>query len=284
MAGCIVLYNPTDDVIENIASYINALAVLYVVDNSEAVDEDLVHRLQLLSPKIIYLPQNGNAGIATALNVGAGTAVAAGFAWLLTMDQDSRFNSDAFFDLWQAEALPLHDVGLIAASYTDSYDRWQKLYNGYFNEIHFAITSGNIINLKAWQQVNGFEDKLFIDEVDHDYCLKLRSHHYKVLITQQIFFSHAIGHIHKKGAGILQAERDIKLHIPLRYYYMARNVLYMCKKYIFTDFRFVALRFFYLIKGLIKIIMHYPDKGPYFKYFFAGVKDFMRSNYGQYKR
>jgi rhamnosyltransferase len=284
LAGCIVIYNPTISVIKNIESYIHALAVLYVIDNSVTINDDFATLLTAVSDKVIYLPQKDNIGIAAALNIGANAAIDAGYQWLLTMDQDSSFKGNDFFYLWKTQIKPLTNIGLVAASYTDKYDRWQKNYSDHFNEMHFAITSGNIINLIAWQQVNGFEEKLFIDEVDHDYCLKLNQKRYKILITKQLFLKHAIGHLHRKTLDGTHDEVEIKLHSPVRYYYMSRNVLYLCKKYIFTDFGFVIGRFYYLLKILIKIILRYPNKRVYLKFLFAGVKDFAGSNYYKYKK
>jgi rhamnosyltransferase len=283
LAGYLLLYHPTSAILDNVTTYLHVVNVLYVVDNSDKkFDTALINQLCLLSAKIVFLPQKSNLGYAAGQNIGAEMATVAGYKWLLQMDQDSYLTGDTFISLWQSEILDTNDVGLISASYTESYDRWQKKYNDNFNEIHFAISSGNIINLNIWKEVNGFEEKLFIDEIDHDYCLKLRRHHYKVLITKKILLQHTIGYVHKE-VDDLSKEKEISLHIPLRYYYMARNVLYVCKKYMFNDFKFVIRRFFYLIKMFCKIILIYPNKRAYLRYFFAGVKDFIGGNYYKYK-
>ena len=36
------------------------------------------------------------------------------------------------------------------------------------------MTSGNLLNLKIAEKIGDFEEKLFIDEVDHDYCYRIR--------------------------------------------------------------------------------------------------------------
>jgi rhamnosyltransferase len=283
LAGCVVLYNPDRSIIKNIESYLHFLDVLYIVDNSDNVDRDLVKDLCLLSPKVIYIPQDSNIGVASALNLSARVAIKGKYSWLLTMDQDSYFHRTDFFNKWTG--IVLNDkIGLIAASYTTEYDRWQKEYSAEFNEIHFVITSGNVINLKAWNGVGGFEDKLFIDEVDHDYCLKLRKNGYKILISREILMGHQIGEFYPGDLNDEPGNKKRTLHRPVRYYYMSRNVLYLCKKYFFTDFRFVLARFYYLIKSLTKIILMYPDKLTYLRFFFAGVRDFALSKYSKYDK
>jgi rhamnosyltransferase len=283
LAGCVVLYNPDRSIIKNVESYLNFLNVLYVVDNSDNIDKDLVNDLCLLNANVIYIPQNTNIGVASALNLSARLAIYEKYNWLLTMDQDSYFHRSDFFNKWPGVVMN-DKIGLIAASYTTEYDRWQKDYSAEFNEIHFAITSGNVINLKAWNEVRGFEDKLFIDEVDHDYCLKLRKNGYKVLISREIVMGHQIGEFYPGDLNGDTANKKRILHRPVRYYYMSRNVLYLCKKYFFTDFRFVLARFYYLIKNLAKIILMYPDKLIYLRFFFAGIKDFALSKYDKYDR
>ena len=283
LAGCVVLYNPDRSIIKNIASYLDFVNVLYVVDNSDNIDRDLINDLCLLSSTVIHLPQNKNIGIASALNLSARLAINEKYNWLLTMDQDSYFHGTEFFKI--RAGIGLNDkAGLIAASYTLEYDRWQKEYSAEFNEIHFAITSGNVINLKAWAAVGGFEDKLFIDEVDHDYCLKLRKNGYKIFISREIVMGHQIGELYPNDLNGRAASKKRTLHRPVRYYYMSRNVLYLCRKYFFTDFKFVLARFYYLMKSLTKIILMYPDKLIYLRFFFAGIKDFALSKYDKYDK
>ncbi len=284
LAGCIILYHPDDDVIKNISSYIDQIHVLYVVDNTETVSLQLKNKLSALSEKIIYLPQYKNIGIAAALNFAAGMACKNGYRSMLTMDQDSSFLGDEFFCLYKGLASDKKEnIGLLAASYTADYDRWQKPFNSNFNEIHYAVTSGNIVDLNAWIKVGRFEEKLFIDEVDHEYCLKLRKAGYKILISKSILMKHVIGEFYSMEEEDLIKKTELKIHHPSRYYYMSRNVLYLCKKYFFDDLRFVFKRIYYLVKVLGKIIILYPDKRNYLRPFFKGVTHFFQSKYNQFE-
>lgn len=281
LAGCVVLYNPDKDILKNINSYIQYVDVLFVIDNSDQISENIVADITSLSSKINYFRQKINIGIASALNLASSKAIQKNYDWMLTMDQDSYFLNCEFFESWEREICG-NKIGLFSASYTEKYDQWQRKFSENYNEIHYAITSGNIINLNAWAEVNSFEDKLFIDEVDHDFCLKLRVFNYKVLVSKKIYLQHTIGQINEYGADAEENKKIINLHDASRYYYIARNVLYVCKKYFFVDFKFALSRFFYLLKGLAKILFLYPDKVIYLKYFASGVKDFALSKFNRY--
>ncbi len=283
LAGCVILYNPITSVINNIKSYLPFLGALYVIDNSEKSDDTLIKEIELIDDKIIYVKQAENIGIASALNIGAGLAFNEKYKWFLTMDQDSYFIDASFLDNWYADIPESAPVGLVAASYTNEYDRWQKDFSVQKNEIHFAVTSGNIINLHAWKEIGGFEGELFIDEVDHDYCLKLRKNNYKILISKKVVMGHMIGEVYNKQTNNSGNKGKVLLHTPLRYYYISRNVLYLCKKYFFIDFGFVVARFYYLVKALLKIVLIYPSKKTYLAFFFKGIRDFALSKYGKYK-
>lgn len=86
IAGVVVLYNPDPIVIQNIQSYLPFLYVLYVIDNSESPNMNIVEQLRELGEKIKYIALGENRGVAYALNLGATLAIESGADWLLTMD------------------------------------------------------------------------------------------------------------------------------------------------------------------------------------------------------
>ena len=86
IAGVVVLYNPTEDVLDNIESYLCDIDRLYIIDNS--IES---HQNMFKDSKITYIPLMQNKGIAYALNEGAKHAIEDSFEYLLTLDQDSSF-------------------------------------------------------------------------------------------------------------------------------------------------------------------------------------------------
>src|SRR3954467_15747776 len=91
IGAVVILYNPGEEVVDNIQSYLPYVEKVYVIDNSEKQREELVSKILSL-PNVTYLSDGENKGIAVRLNHASIMAIAEGFEWLLTMDQDSYFD------------------------------------------------------------------------------------------------------------------------------------------------------------------------------------------------
>ena len=59
LAGVVILYNPDAKVLTNIQTYIDEIDILYVVDNSDVVNNNLVEALKKMD-KIRYIHFNEN--------------------------------------------------------------------------------------------------------------------------------------------------------------------------------------------------------------------------------
>ncbi|MBQ8741381.1 MAG: glycosyltransferase family 2 protein [Clostridia bacterium] len=230
LAAVVVLYNPSAKILENIKSYIDYVDVVYAVDNSSSDNSASLH-----SDKIVYLSNGKNKGIAYALNRGAQQAIADGYAWLLTMDQDSTFENDG------VEKLKEFIVGCKATDSKYQYDKIGLItpfHRTLFNEAEqlkeidspaVVMTSGNIISLDAYQKIGGFKDWMFIDAVDFDYCLNLRDHGYDIWRLPQVELKHNLGDVVFKT---FRGKRYYGLnHSPMRRYYIVRNRHYFCDMY-----------------------------------------------------
>ncbi|CEG11117.1 Glycosyl transferase family 2 (fragment) [groundwater metagenome] len=65
IAGVVVLYNSDETVIECIKSYIDEIEVLYLIDNSETKNDELLIKIKSFK-KIVYIDNKGNQGISMA--------------------------------------------------------------------------------------------------------------------------------------------------------------------------------------------------------------------------
>jgi rhamnosyltransferase len=223
LAGTVVLYNPSDSVFDTILSYIDQVVKLYVVDNSDCHNASLKQKLKQLN-NVIYVNNHGNKGIATALNVGAGLALKDGFDFLLTMDQDTSLLPNYIVELMKPFVHEMPDkIGIIAPRYT----KRLKVNDNALQEILFTMTSGNILNLTVYKEVGPFLDELFIDHVDHEYCLRLNRQGFRVIQVNDVEIIHRPGTL----TSIFKGRISFSSHSPQRLYYFCRNGFYVSRLY-----------------------------------------------------
>lgn len=218
LAGCVILYNSTFEVWNNIKTYIDALDKIYIIDNSEKHNERL--RAQICKcEKCRYIDLGKNKGIAYALNIAVKNANADNFQWLLTMDQDSRADFDTINQMKQyiyTEGKGDEKIICIQEDKLKRNNRKSRLQ--YLNE---TITSGSIIDISTCISLGGFRRELFIDEVDTEYCIRLIKKGYKIVRLNYLGFSHQMGN-QKLCNGI-----NTFNYPPVRYYYIIRNLNYV---------------------------------------------------------
>ncbi len=191
ISATVILYNPENDIVDNIRSYINYIDKLYIVDNSTIDNKDLVLLLKETFTNIEYINNNENLGVATALNIGCSKAIEDNFNWILTMDQDSSFYDFEKYLKCFENIKDKADISVISPNpfiktSGDNIDCIQT-------EKTITLTSGSLLNLTYFEKLGGFCEKLFIDEVDHDYCLRSIENNLKVLEFSNILLKHTIG-------------------------------------------------------------------------------------------
>ena len=89
----ITLYHTDNAVVANVLSYIDDVDALYIFDNSEKPCEEIISKLRAMGNKVDYISFGENRGLSYALNFAMEKARKAGYDFLLTMDQDSSFDS-----------------------------------------------------------------------------------------------------------------------------------------------------------------------------------------------
>jgi rhamnosyltransferase len=231
IGGAVILYQPDNAIIRNIHSYINQLNFLIVFDNSNVKNLNLQEEVKSISDKIIFIDNTSNYGIAKCLNKAAEIAIEQKVDWLLTMDQDSFFELDyctSYIKMLDDVCNLFPKLSILTLEHSDKI----TLSNAHpFEIVRSAITSGSIINLDYWQKLNGFEEKLFIDEVDTEYVFKNIVSSLEVVRCNNLFLNHQLGTTTQKGYFGLIAKSGRTIHSPLRVYFMVRNYLFIHKKY-----------------------------------------------------
>lgn len=277
VAAVVVLYNPPDHVFDEISSYIGQVSKVFVIDNSVQYNESLIQRLESLD-KIVYLNNGGNLGIAAALNTGARLAMAEGFDYLLTMDQDTSLSPSFVQQLMTGLQINgLQKVGIMAPRYNDSPSRKAEKYQ----KVLFTMTSGNLLNLKVFKEVGPFLGELFIDHVDHEFGLRLNTRGYWVLQENSLQITHRPGSIY--STKLFFKTISFSSHSPLRLYYFCRNGVYVSKLYWNKVPSFPMFFLKLLAKEATKLLLFEKNKLVRTRMLIRGLTDGIQNQMGPFK-
>jgi rhamnosyltransferase len=230
LAVAVILYHPPDNVLKNVSSYYDSVDRMYIFDNTE---NDNASILFTGLNKVSYLHDGTNRGIAERLNAACQMAIAEGYEWLLTMDQDTNFPEEVFQGYLRCvEEFPTKEN---VALFGPEYERFitDNTIGCDYQESAYIITSGMLVNLKLSNKIGLFDEALFIDGVDHEYCLRANTMGLKTIQFTQVYLHHSVGEeVYRASFKSLYLSKKKKIvHTPLRCYYMYRNFLYLKKKY-----------------------------------------------------
>lgn len=231
IAAVIVLYHPPQDFIINLKSYYNYIDKAFIFDNT-GTGSGIKEQLQQLS-KVEYFQNDNNEGIANPLNAGAKKAIAENFDWMLMMDQDSYFSENSISSYINCfnGYVPKENIALFGTRYGRLHNRSAETCEP--AETDELIISGSLVNLTLFKQIGNFDEALFLDFVDHDYCIRAKGMGFSIIQFSNIYLSHQLGtEIYRSSIKTLFLIKKRKsIHSPLRCYYMYRNYLYLQKKY-----------------------------------------------------
>lgn len=226
----IVTYNPD---IERLKENINAIlpqvqGIICIDNNSKNIKA--IEKLFEFKDNIILKKNSDNKGMAIALNQIMSIAQKHNIEWVLTLDQDSVCSSEMIenFYPWIRD----EKIGIIAPRIVDrntKNDLKQRKIKKDVEIVPKCITSASLMRVTAWEKTGGFDENMFIDFVDFDYCLSMRKKGYKILKVNTVELLHQIGNTNIKR--IFGIPLRVTNHSVFRNYYYARNAIYMLKKH-----------------------------------------------------
>lgn len=277
VAAVIILYNPDKSIIANLESCRKQVDKLFVVDNSEGLEET---RIKIeTGPDIEIFSHNENLGVATALNIAAKQALKDEFDYLLTLDQDTLIPEDLVSKL--LFTIQSDKMAAIAAPFYSNINYDLKPLQKDLSSPLVVPTSANLLNLTAFKDIGNFNDSFFIDYVDFDFCLRLKLKGYKILQNNSIIVKHSVGNLIRNN--FLGFKFYTTNHPPLRLYYRTRNRFYLRKVYksYFPDFFRKDL--VNLLKQLVKMILVEKNKFQKLKMIVLGYRHYITGRLGKLK-
>ena len=241
----VVTFHPDDGVFDRLRVIARECDVVIVVDNGSGAE--MTKRLGAAGVEVVALAEN--RGLATALNIGLSRARELGYEWAVTFDQDSTPQAGMVAALW-ATRERFAEPGMVAVvgprlreervAHEDH--RWvvpHERCRWWFRRVPcvehdlagvaFVITSGALMDLRIFAKIGPMDDGLFIDYIDHDYCLRARRLGFEILVSAGAMLGHNLGA--KREFAVAGRKVRPTFHSALRLRYMARNRWVLWRRY-----------------------------------------------------
>ncbi|WP_161881797.1 glycosyltransferase family 2 protein [Deinococcus alpinitundrae] len=271
VAAVVIAYNPSSSSLINMVLNSSQFSKTYIVDNSDGLTNWDAAELNNPAVRRHVILMQKNVGVAAALNVGLEHVVADGYNWAVTLDQDSLLDTN-FVHYIGSVAKNEDRLGIISPIHLHNGLAIERNApkEGYILTSH-VMMSGNLLSLKAYKECGKFSEELFIDYVDTEYCLRLNSQGFKVLLTSDVQIAHELGQ--SKWFDVMGMKLKPTNHSPLRRYYITRNRIYLYGKLKKLNIPFVIKDLFMFVKEVLFILLFEQDKIKKIRAIILGIFD-----------
>lgn len=283
IAAVIITYNTGNEFSKNVLSLKKHVGEVIVVDNGS--NKETLSMLRGLKEEITLIELNENKGIAYALNRGIEYAVNNDFQWVLTLDHDSAVSDSMISNMLSVynsiDESEKEKIVMLTPKHVEEkqMDVVSKSQENKWEYVLTEITSGALTKADFYKN-ELYDEKLFIDLVDHDYCLRINSMGYKIIRVNSAILIHNLGEsIQKKILGITITPTN---HSALRRYYMSRNRKYIWNKYRGTFKEWVIKDKIRFLNEIVKIIAFEDEKLNKLKMIKLGLNDYKDKKWGCY--
>lgn len=284
IGAVIVTYNPDIDILkENILSIVRQVDLVKIVDNNSNNKKEIFLLCNnKFGNKVSYLFLDQNYGIGFAQNKGIASFNEQGFDWVMMLDQDSVVDNNVIYKMTQCDVFNDSKTAIISMPYRDhnmTIEQQKKRVASLepYVKKDKVIASGNLINIKAWDYVGGFDESLFIDQVDFDFDARLILSGYDIWQLNSVELKHSLGEvIHNpllEKLLLIPKHSVVTEHPAFREYFVYRNTLIYAKRYPqLASYPLILLKSFLLLRT---VCMYRSDKKGKFRAALKGIKDGM---------
>lgn len=265
----IVSYNPDiQRISENIFAIHKQVPEVIIFDNGS---NNINHLKKLVNnfDNVHLLESSKNIGIAAALNSLMSWGLEHNYLWMLSLDQDSVCSNE-FVEKMKPYLSVESNLGIVAPVIVDR-NVGIVGHNPTSNYAHVktCITSGCFSNIEAWRVIDGYDESMFIDSVDFDFCYRIRKKGYGVIQVKNVQLLHELGN--SKMRKFIFWSIDVTSHSAFRKYYIAKNnVYYPYKNHLWFHFIRGNLRNIWLITI---VLLYESDKNNKIHAIIKGWKD-----------
>lgn len=271
----VVTFHPDDALESRLRAIAREAGPVLVVDNSTdpVARGRVADACQRVGAEL--LANADNTGLGAALNRAFAALRERGFSAVLAFDQDSTPAPGLALAL-EAVATKHPRCAVVGANWHDEgrpgfasrHLRRSRLGPMLFEriparadltDVTCVITSGSRFDLAAWSELGGFDDTLFLDLVDTDYCLRARGAGYDVAVAAAAVLAHRRG---AKEEARAFGRRWWPAHMPPRRLRgLFRNRLHVVARHGLSQPHWVLFEAAYTAKILAEIVALEADKG-----------------------
>jgi rhamnosyltransferase len=222
-----------------------------------------------------------NSGIAHAQNLGVAHALTAGASIVVFFDQDSKI-APGFLPALVAP-LKLGTAEITSPLYVEDISNapLPSLRLGRFGlpvavhgtgatkpyAVDIVISSGTAATRDVFRIAGMFDEELFIDSVDSEWCLRCRSKQIPICVVPAAVMRHRVG-----NRSIRLGRFTILQHNPTRCYYQLRNCFHMMRRE-HVPFAFALRHMLSVLVSRTVLLFCIRDRSVYLKAYFAGLRD-----------
>lgn len=269
VAAVVTTFKADKSIIPNLDRIAKQVELVIVVDDSgDWSRESILDCDEMTNAVVIH--NEGNLGIAAALNRGVIHAELMGCDWVISLDDDTLVSTTYIDDVIAfLQTGIVASIGLIACARNEGLKASIKI-NDYTLKRNL-ITSGCVFSIKKFHEVGGFDENLFIDLVDFDFCTRLRKSGSVIVQLNKVGMDHRVGN--SKEIRFLAMKVVVYNHSPFRLYYQMRNLFLFAKKHLVFDPLLSLYLMLDVIRLPLKALLFEQDKEARLFYLAVGLKD-----------
>ena len=279
----IVTFNPDLERLGRLVTQMRGQCdAVVIVDNASAADHRPKLSLLAGGAEVTLVENVNNEGLGSALNSGAKRARSLGATHFLFCDQDSIPEPNMVAGLMRA--LEKHadlSVAAVGPEWYDARTKQRSLTTGESGEADFLITSGMLVAADVFSRVGPFDEDLFVDSTDREWCFRAKSMGYRLVTVAGSGLAHQLG------------DRPIRLfgrvlegwahHSPRRLYYMMRNRVLLYRRS-YVPLRWKCYDVFRAFGKFFVFSIFIGPRGTNARWMLAGLRDGLRGKTGPLDR
>jgi rhamnosyltransferase len=277
VCAIVVTYNGGAIVRESLSAIAPQVDHVVIVDNGS--DEQTLKVIREFGQRpggASIIINDSNKGLGFALNQGVRFALEREFDWVLTLDQDSKAGPEMV-----RQMLDLYDRQADKESIAVIGPRSIFMRNGAHGdqqpvdklpevcEVDLLHTSGNMVRSSAFRTVGLFREEFFIDQIDYDFCFRLKRSGLKVVVAGDVTMNHRPGDL--RTVRFLHRRVCCSNYSAERRYYIARNGVVLTRET--GQWWFTRRHWALLFKESVKVLLYESDKTGKLILTIKGIKD-----------